>query len=88
MGDAPQESSPDTGFQAFALLKYSFVTTASLRGRLPWNHVPQRSNLFAVFDKVSYVEQDKSVRILNLLKIAEGPNLIVSAVFFGILADK
>lgn len=73
-----QEQPLNSEYQTLPLLKFSHVTTASVRGPSPWEHLHRQGNQFAVFDNVACVQPDRTVKQYNVLNIVEGHRRIVS----------
>ena len=63
-----------------SLFKFSYCTTASPRSPMQWTHVPDRDNIFAVFDLVRNKTLDGAVLEKKLLKVVRGGVLLVSNV--------
>ena len=60
------------------LIKFSYVTTASLHGPLPWTHLPQGSDLSAVFETVTSPTNDGHIQRRVLFKVIVGDHALVS----------
>ena len=60
------------------LFKLSFCTTPTLRSHLLWTHLPNRDNLFAVFDSLFQKDLEGSVTEKKMLKLIRGSELLVS----------
>lgn len=59
------------------LFKLSFCTTPTVRVNLVWTHLPQRDNLFAVFDYVSQKDVEGFTTQKKILKLIRGGDLLV-----------
>ena len=59
------------------LFKLSFCTTPTVRANLVWTHLPQRDNLFAVFDCVSQKDAEGFMTQQKILKLVRGGDLLV-----------
>ena len=73
------QSSQVIGPQTLTLFKLSFCTTPDLRSNLLWTHLPNRDDLFAVFDTVFGKDIELPVTEKKVLKLVRGSELLVSA---------
>lgn len=71
------QSSLPTGPLTLALFKFSYATYRGLQAVVPWTHVPERSNLFVVFDDVRSRENNGLITTTKLLKIVCGGEVLV-----------
>ena len=62
---------------SLTLFKLSFCTTANLRSNLLWTHLPNRDDLFAVFDSVFHKDLEGSVAEKKVLRLIRGGDLLV-----------
>lgn len=60
-----------------ALYKFSYATTIDILAKPIWTHLPQRDNLFAVFDQVAGETAPGRVARQKILKIAQAGELLV-----------
>lgn len=60
------------------LIKFSYVTTTSLHGPLPWTHLPQGSDLSVVFETVTSPTNDGNIQRRVLFKVTVGDHALVS----------
>ncbi|KAL8825961.1 MAG: hypothetical protein Q9191_004090 [Dirinaria sp. TL-2023a] len=70
------QSSVIQGPTSLTLFKLSFCTTPTLRSRLLWTHLPNRDNLFAVFDSLFQKDLEGSVTEKKMLKLIRGSELL------------
>ena len=68
-----------TGPVPLSLFKLSFCTTATLRSNLLWTHLPNRDDLFAVFDSVYHKDLEGPVTEKKVLKLVRGGDLLVGS---------
>ena len=66
-----------SGPVSLTLFKLSFCTTPILRANLVWTHLPQRDNLFAVFDYVTRKDVEGFTTEKKILKLMRGGDLLV-----------
>ena len=66
-----------TGPVSLPLFKLSFCTTVGLRSNLVWTHLPQRDNLFAVFDYVTRSSVEGFISQKRTLKLVRGGEVLV-----------
>ena len=62
----------------FSLCKFSYATTVTLQGNLLWNHLPERDNIFVVFDAVATKDHLGLLSKVQFLKIVRGGEVLVS----------
>ena len=65
------------GLTTLPLKKFSFVTTPASRGKLLWTHLPQRDNLFAVFDFATGKDLEGLVVKKRFLRFVRGDEILV-----------
>ena len=65
------------GLKTLSLFKFSYATNPSLQGKLLWTHLPQRDNLFAVFDYVTCRDPHGQPVRSSLFKVLRGTEVLV-----------
>ena len=60
------------------LFKLSYCTISSPGQRMLWTHLPNRDDMFAVFDETRSRELDGTVTSKRVLKLVRGGELLVS----------
>lgn len=81
-----QFTSLNPGTVSLSLFKLSFCTTANLRSNLLWTHLPNRDDLFAVFDSVFRKDLQGSVTEKKVLKLIRGGDLLVCSLCLDLKA--
>lgn len=71
------QSTSLAGPMTLTLFKLSFCTTAALRSSLLWTHLPNRDDLFAVFDSTYSRDLEGSITEKKVLKLIRGGGLLV-----------
>ena len=61
-----------------SLFKFSHCTSPNPKAKMIWTHLPQRSNIFAVFDVIRKVEIGMVISERKVLKLIRGGELLVS----------
>ena len=64
-------------FLSLPLFKFSYATTAAIQGKLHWTHLPQRDNIYVVFDDVSSQDRQEGPFNRRLMKIVRGGETLV-----------
>ena len=59
------------------LAKFSYATTLNLSSRLTWKHLPERDNIFAVFDVVKSKGLAGRIKRQDVLKVVKGGEVLV-----------
>ena len=79
-----QQKSPlvSDNFFTMPIAKFSYANTPRLQSRPTWTHLPDRDNMFAVFDLVSSKGSGDCVIRRNVLKVVRGGDLIVRYILF------
>lgn len=74
-----QQRSPAAlnGLLTMPLGKFSYATTLALQSKPIWTHLPDRDNMFAVFDLVSSMGSGDDVSQRNVLKVVRASDLVV-----------
>ena len=62
---------------ALPLFKFSHCTSPNPGAKMVWTHLPQRSDMYAVFDIIRKVTVGKDVSETKILKLIRGGELIV-----------
>lgn len=65
------------GLTTLPLKKFSYVTTPASCGKLLWTHLPQRDNLFAVFDFVIDKDLEGLIVKKRFLRFVRGDEILV-----------
>ncbi|KAA6413315.1 MAG: hypothetical protein FRX48_03059 [Lasallia pustulata] len=75
-----QQRSPAAlnGLLTMPLGKFSYATTLALQSKPIWTHLPDRDNMFAVFDLVSSMGSGDDVSQRNVLKVVRASDLVES----------
>ena len=60
------------------LFKFSYCTSPNHQAKVIWNHLPQRSDMFAVFDVIRKVGISMVASEVKVLKLVRGGELLVS----------
>ena len=71
--------------KSLSLFKFSYVTSPSMQGKLLWTHLPQRDNLFAVFDQIYCKDLSGLLVKRRFLKIIRGGDVLVFSLPFTLL---
>ena len=74
-----QQTSPSAlgNLLTMPLAKFSYATTSGLQSKPSWTHLPNRDNMYAVFDLVKSKGSGDSVNQRDLLKVVRGSDLLV-----------
>ena len=75
---APTGSNPHLGPVTLPLFKLSHCTISGPGARMLWTHLPNRDDMFAVFDQVRSTELGGAVISKQVLKLVRGGELLVS----------
>ena len=65
------------GLTTLPLKKFSYVTTPASRGKLLWTHLPQRDNLFAVFEFLTGKDLEGLTVKKRFLRFVRGNEILV-----------
>ena len=60
------------------LFKFSYCTSPNHQAKVIWTHLPQRSDMFAVFDVIRKVGTSMFASEMKVLKLVRGGELLVS----------
>lgn len=66
------------GPTTLSLIKFSYATTPTLQAKILWTHLPERNDLYAVFEEVNTKQSGGLLQRRKMLRIIQGSNLIVS----------
>ena len=68
---------PPSSLVTLPLYKFSHAMSPTLQSRIQWSHLPQRDNLFAVFDEVRERDHEDAIVRRSVMKIVHGGNVLV-----------
>ena len=71
-----------------SLFKISYTSSATVQGKFTWTHLPQRDNIFAVFDGLNGPAYGASSQVGRVLKLLQNSDVLVCFLCFLLLICK
>lgn len=71
-----------------SLFKVSYTSSATVQGKFTWTHLPQRDNIFAVFDGLNGPAYGLSSQAGRVLKILQNSDILVRFLCFLLLNQR
>ena len=75
---ASTASTVTQGPVTLSLFKLSHCTTPNPQAKMIWTHLPQRSDMFVIFDVIRKLGIDTIVSEIKVLKLVRGSEVLVS----------
>lgn len=82
MAPSSVSSAPTVDYSptSLPLFKLSHCTTTTPRSNMLWTHLPNRDDMFAVFDQLRRMNFDGSIVEMKVLKLVRAGELLVGTI--------